>query len=181
MKGTIMNKMNFLNLASASSLLRSTDDDLLGGLGLDDGAETTPTAPVEDAAQPTDAAKTTREEVKIGELEAVSFDSIPPQRRNGGGASGSKYKFETIAAPVSKEEGGYKYDGKLVRLIEGEDADKLKRSVQSATTQANAQAKEANEVNRYITRQYVDKGEFAGVYIIRVDGTQDAEETPAAE
>ncbi|AUZ94728.1 hypothetical protein HOR97_gp02 [Agrobacterium phage Atu_ph03] len=162
-----------LALVTMAGVARSTDDDLLGDLGLEDNA----TAPTADAAAPAAdaAAKTEREEVKIGELEAVSFDAIPPQRR-GGGASGSKYKFETIAAPVAKDGGGYSYSGTLVRLVEGEDADKLKRSVQSATTQANAKAKEDGAVERFITRQHVEKGEFAGVYIIRVDGTQDVEE-----
>lgn len=161
-----------LALVTLAGAARSTDDDLLGGLGLETEA------PVDDASAET-TAKVEREEVKIGDLEAVSFDAIPAQRRPGG-ASGSKYKFEAIAAPVTKEDGsGYNYAGTLVRLVEGEDAAKLKRSVQSATTQANAQSKAAGEDNRYITRQYVEKGEFAGVYIIRVDGTQDVEEGSA--
>lgn len=168
--------LNTLALATLAGVAHSTDDDLLGGLGLETEAVAGPVDGAASDAGTETTAKAEREEVKIGELEAVSFDAIPAQRRPGG-ASGSKYKFETIAAPVAKDDGsGYNYSGTLVRLVEGEDAAKLKRSVQSATTQANAQSKAAGEDNRYITRQYVEKGEFAGVYIIRVDGTQDVEE-----
>lgn len=178
---TISSGIAALTLASA---LRATDDSL-AGLGLDDFETGAPEAPAEPAAAETvtevvatEEAKAAREEVKIGELEYGVFDSIPTVRR-GGGASGSKYKFEDIKAPVAKADGsGFSYSYSLVRLVEGEDADKLKRSVQSATNQANAAAKKDGAVERFINRQFIEKGEYAGTYIIRVDGTQD-EETAA--
>lgn len=155
-----------------ASVVRSTDDDLLGGLGLgDDAAATTETT----TAGAAEDAKADRTEVKIGELKAVTFDSIPALTRGGGGSTGSKYKFEDIAAPVDNGNGGFSYSGTLVELVEGEVEDKLKRSVQSATTQENAKAKKAGRPERYLTRQHVVNGEFAGVYIIRVDGTQEEE------
>lgn len=182
-----MNK-TFAMLSTGSSLahmaLALSNADPLGDLGLDLDADASDTGPVDPAAVTEGAAEAAtekREEVVIGELEYGLLDFIPTQRR-GGGASGSKYKFEAIGAPVAKADGaGFQYNYSLVRLVDGEDADKLKRSVQSATTQANAQAKKDGVVERYITRQFFDKGEFAGVYIIRVDGTQNTEEDTAEQ
>ena len=182
-----MNK-TFAMLSTGSTLasmaLAMSNADPLGDLGLDlDGAAEEQTVATEEVGAVEDVLGTTekREEVVIGELEYGLLDFIPTQRR-GGGASGSKYKFEAIGAPVAKADGtGFQYNYSLVRLVEGEDADKLKRSVQSATTQANAQAKKDGGIERYITRQFFDKGEFAGVYIIRVDGTQETEEASAEQ
>lgn len=175
-----MSKFASINMTASFAPLAGvmfSDADPLGDLGLDlDAAGTTEAAVVVEGS--TEATEK-REEVQIGELEYGVLDFIPTQRR-GGGASGSKYKFEAIAAPVAKADGtGFQYNYSLVRLVEGEDADKLKRSVQSATTQANAQAKKDGGVERYVTRQFFDKGEFAGVYIIRVDATQSTEEEAA--
>lgn len=183
MKSSTFSGLAALTLASA---MRSTDDSL-AGLGLDDfetetvadgvPADTTASETTTDVVA-TEEAKAVREEVKIGELEYGTFDVIPTVRR-GGGASGSKYKFEDIKAPVAKADGaGFSYSYSLVRLVDGEDADKLKRSVQSATNQANAAAKKDGAPERFINRQFIEKGEYAGTYIIRVDGTQD-EETAA--
>lgn len=151
--------------------------DALADLGLDLGT-TTETAvvetPVVAAADAATAGK--REEVAIAELEFGFVDLIPAQKR--GGASGSKYEFHKLAAPVAKEDGsGFRYATFTVKPEDAAnfDADKLKRSVQSATTAENREAKKEGRVERYITRQHIVGGEFAGVIVFRVDATLDTD------
>ena len=141
--------------------------DALADLGLNLDNTNAETAPVADTAV---AVANAREEVEIGELEFGFADFVPAQKR--GGASGSKYEFDKLDAPVAKEDGtGWKYATFTAKLQEGVDADKLKRSVQSATTAANRAAKDSGAPNRYVTRQHIVAGEFAGVIVFRVDGT----------
>lgn len=151
-------------------------NDPLADLGLD--IEQTSASAVEQeqpAAENAAEAPAARAEVNIGELEFGEADFIPTAKR--GGPSGSKYEFDKLDAPVAKEDGsGYRYKTFLARLQPGEDADKLKRSVQSAVTAANRSAKDSGAPNRYITRTAVQGGEFVGVTVFRVDGTLDGED-----
>lgn len=165
----------------------------LADLGLDLGAEVvatdavvTETPVVAETVVTTEAtateAKEKREEVAIAELEFGFADFIPAQKR--GGSSGSKYDFDGLVAPVLKDEAnaslGYKYATFTVKPENADDfdADKLKRSVQSAVTAANKASKDAGTVNRYLTRQAIVNGVFVGVTVFRVDATQN---TDAAE
>lgn len=145
-------------------------NDPLADLGLDI-EQTASTEATEVAAEAaSEPAKAAREEVNIGELEFGEADFIPTAKR--GGPSGSKYEFDKLEAPVAKEDGsGFRYKTFLARLQPGEDADKLKRSVQSAVTAANRSAKDSGAPNRYITRTAVQGGEFVGVTVFRVDDT----------
>ena len=157
--------------------------DALADLGLDLGTDTVATAEVAATETPVVAADaaageaaTKREEVAIADLEFGFVDLIPAQKR--GGASGSKYEFHKLVAPVAKEDGtGFKYATFTVKPENAADfdADKLKRSVQSATTAENREAKKEGRVDRYITRQAIVGGEFVGVTVFRVDATLDAE------
>ncbi len=144
-------------------------NDALADLGLDTAA------PTAGAAAET-AARAPREEVEIGELEFGTADLIPAMKR--GGEKGSKYQFDKLAAPVAKADGnGYSYSTFSVSVLPGVDPDKLRRSVQSATTAANRAAKAEGSSAYYITRSKLVAGEFAGMTVFRVDGTlgKDAE------
>lgn len=166
-------------------------NDALADLGLDLGTEAvtetivaSEVGTVEEVlgAAPTEATAK-REEVAIADIELGFADFIPAQKR--GGAGGSKYdEFENLAAPVLKDEAdpskGFKYATATVKPENADnfDADRLKRSVQSAVTAANKASKDAGTPNRYLTRQAIVGGVFVGVTVFRVDGTQN---TDAAE
>lgn len=174
-----MNKIALVGLASALALGTVAFNDPLADLGLDLGNNDAGggEAPVTADAAATEAAKEKRKEVAIADLEFGFADFIPAQKR--GGASGSKYEFDKLVAPVAKEDGsGWKY-ATFVAKPENPaefDAEALKRSVQSATTAANRAAKDSGAPNRYVTRQHIVGGEFVGVIVFRVDGTVDSEE-----
>lgn len=142
--------------------------DPLADLNLDLGTETQSDAPAKEKA-----ARAPREEVNIGELAFEEVDFIPVSKR--GGASGSKYEFEKLGAPVPKDEAdlskGFRYSTFTANLQEGVDIDKLKRSVQSATTAENRAEKAAGSKIRYITRSKVVAGEAVGITVFRVDDT----------
>ena len=149
--------------------------DPLADLGLD--IEDNAAAPAAEASTEAAAegAKAPREEVEIGELEFGTLDFIPTSKR--GGPSGSKYEFDKLAAPVAKESGdGWNYSYFFVKLLPDVDPDKLKRSVQSATTSANRGAKDEKSDRRFITRTVLKDGDFVGINVIRVDATLDNEE-----
>lgn len=119
------------------------------------------------------AAVTARTEVNVGEIEFGEVDYIPQSKRATGG---SKYKFDDLAAPKPHptEKGRIVYANFIVRVQDGVDEAALKRSVQSATTQANKAGK--GEKKYFITRAIkatADKP--AGVMVIRTD------DRPAAE
>lgn len=134
-------------------------------------ASTGGTAPAE--AAPAKAARAPRVEVNVGEIVvSTEFESLAPLvRGGGGGATGSKYKFDELLAPAQQADGSWGYTSFLVELQEGVDEDALKRSVQSANTQANANAKKAGEPNYYVTRSVVKDGKFVGMKVYRVDNT----------
>lgn len=112
-------------------------------------------------------AKAVRTEVKIGAQELGEAGDLPAFVRGGGGKTGSKYKLDEIPAPVQdKKTKKWSYVPLNIKPAEGEDADKLRRSVQSAVTQANKTAKDAGEKTYYATRSTE-----AGIAVYRVDDT----------
>jgi hypothetical protein len=118
--------------------------------------------------EPETAAETeqteTREEVEVGELEFGFVDFIPTAKRR---TEGSKYKFDQLQAPQVVD-GKTRYAQFTVKLQDGVDADKLRRSVQSATTQANRQGSQAGKY--FVSRSVQDdKGAFIGMQVIRTD------------
>jgi hypothetical protein len=146
-----------------------TDNDPLADLGLDTPTETaTETAAPAAAAAPEAATEpadeATREEVEVGDLEFGFVDYIPTTKRR---TEGSKYKFDALQAPQDKD-GKKRYAQFTVKLQPGVDADKLRRSVQSATTQANRQGSQAGKY--FVSRSLNDdKGAFVGMQVIRTD------------
>ena len=142
-------------------------DDL--GLNLDGAAEGTQEAPVEVAQEAAPAkARAPRVEIEVGEIVvSTEFETLAPLVR-GGGATGSKYKFDELGAPVQQADGSYGYQTFTVEVGEN-DEDALKRSVQSATTQANSKYKA--EGRRFVTRSVVAGGKFTAMKVYRVDGT----------
>ena len=151
-------------------------NDALAALGLDNVDDAV--APEATAAAVTEAAVTEREEVDVGEIEIGELDFIPASKRTSGG---SKYKFDSLAAPTDKENGKKGYAFFRVTLQPGVDADKLTRSVQSATTQANKQSKDRGGVAYYVTRAENDTdGKFKSILVIRTDDRPEKEEEAAA-
>lgn len=160
----------------------------LADLGIDLGNDTTAVTSTEtvtasevgsvEAVVGTEATKAPREEVAIADLEFGFADFLPAQRR-GGGSKDSKYDFDSLVAPVAKEDGsGYRYATFLVKPEDAEnfDAERVKRSVQSAVTAANKSAKDDGLPNKYVTRQNIVAGVFVGVTVFRVDQTLATEE-----
>jgi hypothetical protein len=155
--------------------------DPLADLGLDDTTSTKPTtaaakkqADVKKSAKAgtTDKPKakpteTTREEVEVGDLEFGTIDFIPTAKRVTGG---SKYKFDELAAPKAEGEKG-RFSFFVVKLEDGVDPDKLKRSVQSATTQANRTGEK--EGKYFVSRSVSKDGKFVGMQVIRTDSRPD--------
>lgn len=151
-------------------------DNALADLGLDDtGADAGSTVEATQAPVEAAAAKAPRKQVNIGELVIGEEDFIPAMKK--GGEKGSKFAFDKLAAPRLKDDGvNYAYATFTAMLQDGEDEGALKRSVQSATTAQNRQAKANNEPQRFVTRSKVENGEFVGITVYRVDGTIDTEE-----
>jgi len=143
----------------------------LEGEATETEASTVDTAAV--AAEVTAEAKTRapRVEVNVGEIVVAEADDLPESTRKGNPAFGkreSKYPFDKIEAPVLKEDGvTYKYHSMVLTLQEGVDPDALKRSVQSATTQANSTYKA--EGRRFKSYSTVVDGAFVGMKVFRVD------------
>jgi len=101
--------------------------------------------------------------VEVGDIELGFAEFIPRAKRTSGG---SKYKFDALVTPQKK---GNKtlYANFLVKLLPGADADKLRRSVQSATTQANRQG--LNEGKYFVSRSVNKDGVFFGMQVFRTD------------
>ena len=156
-------------------------NDALAALGLDTVADEATVAETVAAATEVPAVEATaseREEVDVGEIEVGEIDYIPASKRASGG---SKYKFDELKAPVVKDNGKTGYSFFRVVLQPGVDADKLKRSVQSATTQANKQAKERNSDAYFATRAENDKdGKFQSILVIRTDDRPAKDEDASA-
>ena len=133
-------------------------NDALAALGLDvDSAANTE---INEAVE-----KAEREEVEVGEIEVGTIDYIPASTRSAGG---SKYKFNDLVAP-KEVNGKVQYSHFTVRLQDGVDETKLKRSVQSATTQENKKNKERGSEAYYITRTVNQGGKFVAIMVIRTD------------
>lgn len=152
---------------SIKSLKGSTNmsNDALAALGLEITGDA-PAAPAADVA-PTEAPaeRAAREEVEVGEIEVGTLDFIPTSQRGGGGG-GSKYKFDELKAPASAK-GPFSYF--KVSLVEGVDELKLKRSVQSATTQENKKQKDRGSDAYFVTRTINKDGKFDHILVIRTD------------
>lgn len=147
---------------------KDMSNDALAALGLDVEDATVANTEVNTSATTdtdTETTRATREEVDVGEIEIGEIDYIPASKRSSGG---SKYKFDELAAPRVVD-GKTKYSFFKVTLQPGVDELKLKRSVQSATTQANAIAKKAGSDEYYITRALVKDGKFEAIQVIRTD------------
>jgi hypothetical protein len=145
----------------------------LAALGLDTVDDTVVTAPAAEVTAVKEVAE--REEVNVGEIEIGVLDFIPASKRASGG---SKYKFDELKAPALNEKTkktDYSYF--RVSLQPDVDADKLRRSVQSATTQANKQSKDRNGDAYYVTRAENDSdGKFKSILVIRTDDRPSNEE-----
>lgn len=136
----------------------TTEADPLAELGL---TETTTAAPsVAPETAETDI------EVSSDEIEIGVAEFIPTAKRAGGG---SMYPFDKLTAPVKDAASGKtKYSNFTVKVKPGQDPDKLKRSVQSATTQANKQGKSAGRY--FVSRSTNDgSGKFASITVFRTD------------
>ena len=150
--------------------------DPLADLGLDLGTTTTVPDNPKKAATPvaTEEAKPATNgdapadtdnsaEVDVGEIEFGFSDYIPTSKRK---AEGSKYKFDKLPAPTTND-GKPRIANFTVRLQPGVDPDKLRRSVQSATTQANRQGADAGKY--FVSRTLTEDGEFKGMVVFRTD------------
>ncbi len=167
-KRSLAVKKPVANKAKGQTKVTAKDKDPLADLGLssDEGSgasagTTTQTTTVTTEGGDGDG----REEVVIGDLEFGTIDFIPTAKRTGGG---SKYKFDTLAAPKKNEATGkIDYAFFIAKLEQGVDEDKLRRSVQSATTQANRQGKPAGKY--FVSRSVSKEGKFVGMQVIRTD------------
>ncbi|MGX9389647.1 hypothetical protein ACWX0O_01860 [Nitrobacteraceae bacterium UC4449_H16] len=157
-------------------------DDPLADLGLDTDTAapavvaskpaTTTTASVVVAAaaqgSANEGADVGNEEVEVGEIEFGFSEFIPTSKRKVGG---SKYKFDDLVAPSVWADGPHKGKPKIanffVKLQAGVDPDKLRRSVQSATTQANRQG--SDEGKYFVSRSATKDGKFIGMIVYRTD------------
>lgn len=158
----------------------SNIDDL--GLGDVLGDAPAAAAPVEgqsavEAANAAAAAeKVKREQIDVGAGEDGFEDLIPEVKRGGGFAQReSKFGFDTLVAPVAKEDGsGYRYATKTFTVQEGVDPKKHQSSINSAVSNFNRE----NEGVKLITRSKLDENKaLIAVTVFRVDATLDA---PAA-
>lgn len=141
------------------------------------------------ASAPVDAPKEVAEEKSFGFEQATEeADDLPALVRLGGGGKGreSQYDFASLKAPVVSEDGKRKLSVLFVKFTGEGDADKMKRSVQSASTQQNRQ-NEGTSVY-YETRSVQENGKFLGVKVYRTDArpveapkAEAAEPAPAAE
>lgn len=180
-----------------------SNENLLADLGLDLGTNTAAAKEVatEAAAGAEAAEKAKRSQIDVGTIVvSEEAEDLPVMVRNftGERKTGSKYKFADIAAPVLKDAAdptkGWSYFNMKVAVGEN-DPDAFRRSIQSATTQANNAYKPAEgtvgaegykeagahwvagEVERkFVTRSFNDAaGKFAGMKVFRVDDTLAAE------
>lgn len=152
-------------------------ENALADLGLDLGGaseEVQAETPVTDETvtdTPAAEDKVTRERVKVETSVSEDFEELPALERNGfgGGPREKKYPFDELAAPKDLGEGKMGYASFKVVPAEGEDMERTVRSVQSAATQANRQAKEANESAYYETRTITEEGAVVGIKVFRTD------------
>lgn len=152
-------------------------ENALADLGLDFGNEAatsaaeTPVAaaPVVDGGAEESAVS--RKAVRVTTTVSDEFEDLPALERAGfgGGPREKKYPFDDLPAPVDLGEGRMGYRSFTVVPDEGEDMDRAIRSAQSATTQANRQAKDAGEATYFVTRTFTENGEVKGIKVFRTD------------
>ena len=165
-----------------------SSNDALAALGLDmDDASVSAPAVVQEPTVTETASEDTvtetaaeshadaREEVDLGELEVGTIDFLPALTRLGN-RGGSKFKFDELAAPEVGADGKTKYSFFAANSQEGVDDKKIKRSVQSATTQANKRAKEEGSNKYFVTRTENKDGKFHRILVIRTDARPEVEE-----
>lgn len=151
-------------------------NDALADLGLDLEA-VAPIVPADKEVNAEKKPRAPRVEVKIGELVFGDEDELPSIERNGGGFGEreAKYDFDGLEAPYkgpnAAGEEVWKYKTFTVGLLEGVDADALKRSVNSATTAANKKAEEAKNGKYFVTRSVIKDEKFVGIKVYRIDDT----------
>lgn len=170
-------------LVAASLVAHSTDDALLATLGLTedtaDAASTpTPAETVSEVSEEAEApTKAPRTEIKItGEIASGVRKGLPVLVRTGfggGGKKGSKYPFESLAAPVGPDaEGLYDFANFMVLLSDVENADpkKLQGALQAATAAQNKTAKDEGTTVRFQSFSVLgDNEEYIGTQVFRVD------------
>lgn len=134
------------------------------------------TAPTPEVAPTEAAADNARKDVKIGEVTKLTLSSIPGIKRKVN-PQDKKYDFSSLVAPVANDADGFNYDVQRIAKGEGEDDVRFTRSVQTAYTKANADAKEAGRPERFIGRkEYATDGSVVATLVIRVDDTIDSED-----
>lgn len=158
------------------ALLGGTDNLSTGAVAAEtaSGADTTGEGNEASSTSAEAPVKQTREQVKIADLVFETFDLVPAQKRFTGGNGGeSKYDFDGLAAPVANAANASGWDFAAFTVFPEDaqnfDADKLKRSVQSAAAQANREAKEQNGPERFVTRSVIKDGAYVGHRVFRVD------------
>jgi hypothetical protein len=145
------------------------ENDPLADLGLESAAPAVASAAAPDATVTTavtttvSTEPTANDEVDVGEIEFGFAEFIPTAKRK---AEGSKYKFDKLPAPQQKD-GKTLYANFTVKLQPGVEEDKLRRSVQSATTQANRQG--ADEGKYFVSRSGKDKDGTFVMIVFRTD------------
>ncbi|WP_156164429.1 hypothetical protein [Bradyrhizobium sp. LTSP885] len=150
--------------------MTTATEDPLADLGLTDTAPKPATATLRTDAgsgqvEATEADEAGRDEVEVGEIEFGFSDFVPTAKRK---TEGSKYKFDQLPAPATWTEGPNKGKPKIanfvVKLQPGVDPDKLRRSVQSATTQANKSGDKY-----FVSRTVSEDGKLTGMIVYRTD------------
>ena len=150
----------------------------LDDLGLGDVLATENTAaavePTAEGAATAEAKK--REQINVGVGEDGFEDFLPEVKRGGGfGERESKFKFETLEAPVAKEDGsGYRYATKLFTVQEGTDPTKHSQSINSAVSAYNKSQKDEHGEKagaRLAGRSVIVDGALVGVKVFRIDFT----------
>ncbi|QPC44956.1 hypothetical protein HW532_20985 [Kaustia mangrovi] len=133
--------------------------DPLADLGLDANAS----ADAEADASNEEATVARDDDVEFGEIEIGTASAVPTARRSAGG---SRFPFDKLPAP-SKDKNGDAVISTFFVPFKGGDANKFRRSVQSATTQANRAG--ADEGKYFESRSVSEGGEFKGMTVYRTD------------
>ena len=168
-----MTRIATLGLGLRANVLHSLEDLGLGDV-LDAGNTAAAVEPAAEGAATAEAKK--REAINVGVGEDGFEDFLPEVKRGGGfGERESKFGFDTLAAPVAKEDGsGYRYATKTFTVQEGTDPEKHKQSINSAVSAYNkAQKDEHGEKGgaRLAGRSVIQDGALVAVKVFRIDFT----------
>ncbi|QOE32073.1 hypothetical protein CPT_Palo_014 [Rhizobium phage Palo] len=154
-----------------------SDLDLLNDLGLTSDA--TDGAPVEgdvvEGVEAEAATRAKRTEIKIVGTIAKQSGLLPARAPSGGGFGerGSKYPFETLAAPTVDAEGNpTAFDFFEVKLtdVENADAKKLQGAIQAAVAAQNKTNKTEGNGIKYVSRTVLgEDGSYVGAAVYRTD------------